>query len=519
MKLYQFKKIVFITLFAFILSEFAIFCYFFYNNLQIEINEIVKKRENLEKDLYLFLQFLQKEKTNTQLLSSKYLHKMHFVLDSSRSVKEVIKNEHIAEEFLVNDPVKNVFMSLFPSNSEHIGKIKMFLKEEKNEIQKTINNYSLLEQYSSELERYEKLNNFHKIINTKSQIKIQFSELISNFIQFSIINKQLSSSYQKLYGIFSQKSWVMMILLSLLNAASFIVLIVFITIIIHSPLSKLADVSRKINQGEISLKKIHTPNLGQNIFGEISLAIRTLLRHISEVDHVKGNIMSQVTHDLKSPLSTMKQGIDMLKDPAYGKLTKDQEEIVQLMESGYTNMHKLVHNLLDAARMEYDVISLKLERFDLLKATLEIFEEFRVQLLDKKIKIRYNFHKRQNLGMIGDKERIKDVLRNLLSNAIKFTNEYGKIYVEIDLKEGDVYIKIQDTGVGIPKSELDKIWEKMYRASNSKSMSVKGTGMGLFIVKNIIQMHRGEVFVSSQLGVGTIFEIFLPRILRKTGDL
>ncbi len=214
----------------------------------------------------------------------------------------------------------------------------------------------------------------------------------------------------------------------------------------------------------------------------------------------------------------MKKSIDLLAGESYGKLTKEQKQVVEILKKGYDQMNHLVQNLLDAARMEYDVLSLKLEKFELLQSTMEIFEEFRIPLIEKNIKIKYNFHQRQKLGMIGDEERIKDVLRNLLGNAIKFTPENGKIYVEIDLREGDVFIKIQDTGIGIPAKELDKIFEKMYRASNSKSISVKGTGMGLFIVKNIVKMHKGEIFVKSQLGVGTTFEIYLPRILRKPGE-
>lgn len=306
-----------------------------------------------------------------------------------------------------------------------------------------------------------------------------------------------------------------------LVSAFLVILLFFVFLSIHLQykyifrLKPILHVSDRIVQEASSLKNLHIPHLKDPLFNSITLAFRTLIHHIARVDQVKSNILSQVTHDLKSPLSTMKQGIDILQEESLGKLNEEQKEVVELLASSYRNMAHLVNNLIDAARMEYDVLSLKISQFDMLTAAREVFEEHKALLIQKNMKIKFNFHRRKKLVMVGDRERIKDVLRNLIHNAIKFSGDNSHIFVDINLNEGDVVLIVQDFGIGIPQDEMDRIFDKLYRASNSKKMSVKGTGMGLYIVRSIVLMHKGEISVKSQPGKGTTFTVWFPRIIYK----
>jgi signal transduction histidine kinase len=518
MKPFQFKKIAGITVATFLVFAASIFYYFIYNEIEIKVLQELNRRELLQRELSSVLNNIQKYRLNQKFTDSKGIRSLQNFVKQARQSRETIK-QNLAASYLKPESIffRSVF-KIFPVSQYQIAHLDSLLQKERISFKKSGEYLANLESLQLKMEDARKISQYHSIIEYTNSIKKNTGRFQSLLLKWVIVNEDIRKDLNAILNSLYNKNLFILLLLLLLNAAMYGIMIFVLLSIFTRPLVELGELSSKINSGEYSLKHIHIPHFKDDFYGKISMAFRSLLNHIEEVDRVKGSIMSQVTHDLKSPMATMKKSIDLLAGESYGKLTKEQKQVVEILKKGYDQMNHLVQNLLDAARMEYDVLSLKLEKFDLLQSTMEIFEEFRIPLIEKNIKIKYNFHQRQKLGMIGDEERIKDVLRNLLGNAIKFTPENGKIYVEIDLREGDVFIKIQDTGIGIPAKELDKIFEKMYRASNSKSISVKGTGMGLFIVKNIVKMHKGEIFVKSQLGVGTTFEIYLPRILRKPGE-
>ncbi len=292
---------------------------------------------------------------------------------------------------------------------------------------------------------------------------------------------------------------------------SLIALMIYTLQFFMRPLKIMDEVSNSVINQNRSLKDIHIPFLGNNPFGRLGLAMRKLLTYIAEIDVVKGNIMSQVTHDLKSPLGTIKQGLDILKDASFGEMNEKQTEIVNLMYSGYNSMNSLISKLVDAAKLEYNSYRVEYEKFDLIKLIKSIFNEFYFDLVNKNIKIYFKKPKWQSFYIVADRAGLQNVMRNLLSNAVKFSPENSKITVKLGLKDYDVYLSISDEGIGIPPEEQDKIFDKLYRARNSGEISVKGTGLGLFIVKNIIQKHNGEIVVKSTLHKGTTFEIHFPR--------
>lgn len=515
MKLYRIKSIILISIVPFLTFILSISLIYSHVKLQSVLTDAIYQREMLDHDhLSRFSMSILHSagKNNTDLLL--YKTEVDTASSSLIKLKEKIKNIYNTESKLLNDPLMIVDKSLIPFDKFFFDSLYNDHKVEYDLLKQIIDTNSKLFVLKNNLNAA-KSSRYHDLITIQKESRELSYEIINITAEYAILNKQRIGLFSEWLDRLHENDTMLVILIIAINLVVMLASLSLSLTILYRPVVALDDLAGKLLDKTVSIKNIHIPNFGENSFGKIGLAIRKILNYISDVDLVKGNIMSQVTHDLKSPLSTLKQGLEMLNDSSYGDLTSQQKEIINLMDSAYNNMNKLVNNLLDAARLEYDVISLKLSKFDIIQLFRDVFKEFTHQLREKKITIHFNRKNRNTLDVIADKERIRDVVRNLLSNAIKFTPEHGKIYIELDLKAGDVYFKIQDTGIGIPRDELTKIFEKMYRAKNSNQISVKGTGLGLFIVKNIISRHNGEIFVESQLGVGTAFKVYFPRLLTK----
>ena len=227
------------------------------------------------------------------------------------------------------------------------------------------------------------------------------------------------------------------------------------------------------------------------------------------IDKMKSEFISVAAHQLRTPLSAIKWVIKMILDGDAGKLSMEQQE---LLNKGYLSNErviKLVNDLLNVSRIEEGRFGFNFETADF-KEVLDVsisnvdslvaknHQELKVEIPPKLPKIYL------------DKERMIMVLQNLLSNAIKYTPEYGKIQVIIEIDEKYLHVKINDQGVGIPAADQPKLFSKFFRAANVVKLETEGTGLGLFMVKNIIEKHRGKVSLKSEEGKGTEVSFYIP---------
>ncbi|MDD4271604.1 MAG: ATP-binding protein, partial [Patescibacteria group bacterium] len=227
------------------------------------------------------------------------------------------------------------------------------------------------------------------------------------------------------------------------------------------------------------------------------------------IDKMKSEFISIAAHQLRTPLSAIKWVIKMILDGDAGKLSIEQQE---LLNKGYLSNERiirLVNDLLNVSRIEEGKFGFNFEKADfqeVLSAALSNVESLVVknhqELIIKKPS--------RPLKIFLDKERMVMVIQNLLSNAIKYTPEYGKIKIIVEVDKQNLHVKINDQGVGIPAEDQPKLFTKFFRAANVVKLETEGTGLGLFMVKNIVEKHNGQVSLKSEEGKGTEVSFFIP---------
>jgi PAS domain S-box-containing protein len=229
-----------------------------------------------------------------------------------------------------------------------------------------------------------------------------------------------------------------------------------------------------------------------------------------EIDRMKTEFVSIAAHQLRTPLSAIKWTLRMILDGDVGKISKEQAE---LLEKGYQSnerMITLINDLLNVARIEegrfvYNPTPQSLE--EIIKKTIDALSGI---IEKKKLKLVFKKPKEPLPKVRVDKEKIGLVIQNLLDNAIRFNKPGGKVTVSINYDKINIRIMIQDTGIGIPDSQQDQIFSKFFRADNAVKSETEGTGLGLFICKNIIEAHGGKIWFESKEGQGTTFWFTLP---------
>ncbi len=223
---------------------------------------------------------------------------------------------------------------------------------------------------------------------------------------------------------------------------------------------------------------------------------------------IKSQFISTVSHDLRTPLTAIKESINIVLEGIAGRAKKKQKKFLELARRNVDRLSLLINDVLDFQKldsggMKFDFVSHNVS--DTIRQATEI-----MTLMAKKNNITLTVDIASDIGeAVFDHNRIIQVLTNLLSNAIKFTPKDGSVFLEATRQQNEIVITVSDTGMGIPKEDLSKIFERFYRVARTDSQ-VRGTGLGLAIVAQIIKRHNGRILVESELGKGTTFIINLP---------
>jgi len=229
---------------------------------------------------------------------------------------------------------------------------------------------------------------------------------------------------------------------------------------------------------------------------------------LKETMEIKSQFISTVSHELRTPLAVMKEGIAIVLDEVAGRINGKQKKFLDIAQRNVDRLENMINNILDFQKLEAEKIGLHIQNNDIKQIALEVHET--MVLCAKKNGVELLFELADNLPEARfDRDRIVQVLINLLGNAIKFTPKGGRANFNVQHRDEELIIRVSDTGVGIPKKELPKIFERFYRAEQQRE-EVQGTGLGLSIVHKIVMRHGGRVEVESDVGKGSIFTVFLP---------
>ena len=232
---------------------------------------------------------------------------------------------------------------------------------------------------------------------------------------------------------------------------------------------------------------------------------------LKEMDRRKSDFVSNVSHEFKSPLGIMREGVAQVLDGSSGKINAKQRNALEIAKRNIERLIRLVTNLLDIARIEAGKMQLKIEKVEIGGLLNEIIANNRSELSKKRIIIKKCINPKTG-SVLADKDKLTEVIVNLLSNAIKYTPQGGRITITLRGNREGVHFEIFNTGPGISKENLDKLFDKFERINAEKQ---EGTGLGLAICKSIIELHKGRIWAESEIGKGSRFIFILPRKFKK----
>lgn len=227
-----------------------------------------------------------------------------------------------------------------------------------------------------------------------------------------------------------------------------------------------------------------------------------------KLDRMRKEFVANVSHELRTPLTTIKSYTETLLDGAMEN-KEYTVNFLQVIDSESERMTRLVKDLLQLSKLDYDNIQWNMKQISIQKIVSECVYKMNISAKQKNQTLEFNTELIIP-EIMGDKDRIEQVIINILSNAIKYTPENGKIEVDLSMEEDNVVIKVADNGLGIPKEDLPRLFERFYRVDKARSRMLGGTGLGLSIARQIVEAHKGKIKIQSEYGQGTQVFISLP---------
>ncbi|WP_077214212.1 two-component system histidine kinase PnpS [Bacillus dakarensis] len=266
----------------------------------------------------------------------------------------------------------------------------------------------------------------------------------------------------------------------------------------------------------LSIERRHFEIYGAPIIGinDVWKGILLVFHDITELkklEQVRKDFVANVSHELKTPITSIKGFSETLLDGAMeDKNTLEAFLNIILKESD--RLQSLIQDLLDLSKIEQQGYSLSIGDINLVQLLQEVLPILKGKAAEKNIELVFETTN-QNMELEGDLYRLKQVFINLITNAITYTPNEGKVTISIDEDSSYIITTIKDTGIGISKEELPRIFERFYRIDKARSRNSGGTGLGLAIVKHLVEAHNGQIIVASEVGKGTTFEIKLHKNL------
>lgn len=240
-----------------------------------------------------------------------------------------------------------------------------------------------------------------------------------------------------------------------------------------------------------------------------SVLVNQDITHDVEIEQLKADFISMLSHDLKNPLTVILTSSQMLLKGYLGQLSDKMSGQIQSIFRNARTMLEIVNNFLDVSKLDSGKVTIASIEVDIVKLLNSIISNFQTQANELGIELCQSLPQNPTPILMGDPLQLERVFNNLINNSLKFTQSPGKVSLSCEYNENKYVIKVADTGLGISEEDIPHLFDRFYRTSQSQG-KIKGTGLGLYIVKSLVELHSGSIAVNSQLGVGTTFTITLP---------
>jgi signal transduction histidine kinase len=287
------------------------------------------------------------------------------------------------------------------------------------------------------------------------------------------------------------------------GASASLFLAVLLTPSSFKPLEDMAAVARQITNADDLSRRVPNTERTDEI-GVLARSFNQLLERLERLFQTQQRLLADVSHELRTPLTAIRGNVDLMR-----RMGDADPESLEIIQEEIERMTRLVGDLLLLARADAGGLPLEKQKVELDNLLFEVYRQ--VRLLEKSVDVKVT--EVDQVCIMGDVDRLKQLLLNLISNAIKYTPDGGIVDVSLSKKNGWAYLKIADNGVGIPAEDLPYIFDRFYRVDKARARGHAGqggAGLGLAIAKWIAQAHGGNIDVMSKVGEGTTFTIILP---------
>ena len=280
--------------------------------------------------------------------------------------------------------------------------------------------------------------------------------------------------------------------------------------LITDPLITMSIAAATLSKGDLS-QRVHQVRAdnGDNEFGILAHTFNVMASNLEKLDKMKTEFILLTSHQLRTPASAVKGFLSLLLDDFKKPLSAKQKE---LLESAYEENEQqlhLVNQILSVSQAESQRMKLSKTEVDLVKATKKIVAELQAIALEHKQNITIHASEKSIVALV-DSEKMHMVIENLISNAIKYSPDETEISISLEQETNSVVLRVKDQGYGIDQHGMDQLFKKFSRLPNPKSVRAQGSGLGLYLVKKLVELHDGTIEVESMPGLGTTFIVRLP---------
>lgn len=310
---------------------------------------------------------------------------------------------------------------------------------------------------------------------------IQVARLLDNF---EVFNRVLSRA----------------LLISLGAAIASLVVLALLTSSLFRPLEDIATVARQITRADDLSRRVPHSSRTDEI-GELARAFNQTLERLERLFRSQQRFLADVSHELRTPLTSVRGNLDLMS--RFGRYDAESMAVIQ---DEMERMSRLLGDLLLLARADTGGLPLRHEPIELDNVLFEVYRQ--VSRIEKPVAVELTAV--DQAIVLGDEDRLKQLILNLVDNGIKYTQPGGAVRLSLAKENGWAQLTVSDTGIGIPAEDLPNIFDRFYRVDKARSRAQGGSGLGLAIVKWIVQAHGGGIQVDSTVGVGTTFRVSLP---------
>lgn len=298
-----------------------------------------------------------------------------------------------------------------------------------------------------------------------------------------------------------------MVKMFLISAATVLILtsiaVYFITIQLVKPLRQMADAAKRFGRGEFDTRLEVT---SYDEMGQLAMALNNMAQSLSTAENARRSFTANVSHELKTPMTTISGFVDGILD---GTIPPEQERHYLTIVSGETKrLSRLVRTMLNLSRIEAGEMEIKHSKFNIVETICQALFLFETQIEEKHLDVRGLNH--DKVMVDADPDLIHQVVYNLIENAVKFVNEGGYLEFSFSSDVKNTYISVKNSGAGLSKEEIPKIFDRFYKTDRSRGLDKNGVGLGLYIVRSVVNLHGGEIIVRSNEGEFVEFVFSLP---------